>query len=302
MTRIPTIGLDATMVTSMRNARSALTAAQVQLSTGRKSETYAGLGTDAGRSLSARSIVARQTAYVAAGKQASETLDRTGAEITALRTATETFRDAVRNAMGSGDASGLTSEAGALFAAAKQTLNAQQGGRYLFGGTQTSTPPFRAGSTTAASAAADPAILFANDDVTPTARIADGADLPTGFGADVIGRQVIDAMRAFTASGTPESALSADQITALGAVATLLDSPVNGLIGAEAENGRRANRADSYMRAAQTRVDVFKSVASNAEDVDLADVAIRLSREQTALQASLQSVAKISGLTLASFL
>ena len=294
MTRIPTIGLDATMVTSMRNARSALTAAQVQLSTGRKSETYAGLGTDAGRSLSARSIVARQTAYVAAGKQASETLDRTGAEITALRTATETFRDAVRNAMGSGDASGLTSEAGALFAAAKQTLNAQQGGRYLFGGTQTSTPPFRAGSTTAASAAADPAILFANDDVTPTARIADGADLPTGFGADVIGRQVIDAMRAFTASGTPESALSADQITALGAVA--------GLIGAEAENGRRANRADSYMRAAQTRVDVFKSVASNAEDVDLADVAIRLSQEQTALQASLQSVAKISGLTLASFL
>ena len=118
----------------------------------------------------------------------------------------------------------------------------------------------------------------------------------------MIGRQVIDAMRAFTASGTPESALSADQITALGAVATLLDSAVNGLIGAEAENGRRANRADSYMRAAQTRMDVFKSVASNAEDVDLADVAIRLSQEQTALQASLQSVAKISGLTLASFL
>ncbi len=302
MTRIPTIGLDATMITSMRNARSALTAAQVQLSTGRKSETYAGLGTDAGRSLSARSVMARQTAYVAAGKQASETLDRTGAEITSLRTATETFRDAVRNAVGSGDASGLTSEMGALFAAAKQTLNAQQGGRYLFAGSQSGTPPFKAGSTAAVSAAADPATLFANDNVIPKARVADGADLPTGFGADTIGRQVIDAMRAFTASGTPEGTLTTDQVKALGSVSQLLDGAVNGLIGAEAENGRRSARADSYTQAAQTRADVFKSVASNAEDVDLADVATRLSQEQTALQASLQSVAKISGLTLASFL
>lgn len=302
MTRIPTIGLDATMITSMRNARSALTAAQVQLSTGRKSETYAGLGTDAGRSLSARSVLARQTAYVAAGKQASETLDRTGAEITSLRTATETFRDAVRNAMGSGDASGLGSELGALFAATKQTLNAQQGSRYLFAGSQSDTPPFKAGSTSAVSAAADPANLFANDDVTPKARVADGADLPTGFGADALGRQVIEAMRAFTASGTPDGTLSTDQIKALGSVAQLLDGAVNGLIGVEAENGRRSARADSYTQAAQTRADVFKSVASNAEDVDLADVATRLSQEQTALQASLQSVAKISGLTLASFL
>ena len=302
MTTISTAGLDASLLAAMRKAREGVTTAQAQLASGRKAETYAGLGLDTARSLSSRSIMARQNAYVGAARQAGQALDRSTAEVSGLRTAAETFREAVRNAVAAGDTSGLASEADALMSAARQTLNAQVNGRYLFAGSRSDAPPFQAQSLGDVAAAADPADLFGNDAIMPTARVAEGVDLPTSLPADTLATPLMDALRAFAGLGLGSGQIDNATADQLAGVAAKLDGAVDHLVDQEAELGRRSARADGFRVAAQTRADVFHGIAGTAEDADLAEVVSRLSAAQASLQASLQAMAQIGRLSLATLL
>jgi flagellar hook-associated protein 3 FlgL len=302
MTTISTAALDSSLVAAMRQAREGLTTAQTQLASGRKAETYAGLGLDATRSLSARSVMARQTAYVGAATIAGQTLERAGAEVSGLRAAAENFRTAIRTAMAAGDASGLNSEADTLMSAARQTLNAQANGRFIFGGTRTDQEPFAATTLADVSAAPATADLFKNDAIVPKARVAEGADIPTSLPADALATPLIDAMRAFAALGIGNGSLDNATVEQLGQIASSLDGAVDHLVDQEAELGRRSARADDYRTAAQSRADLFRSVAGEAEDADLAEVVTRLTAAQTSLQASLQAMAQIGKLSLATLL
>jgi flagellar hook-associated protein 3 FlgL len=302
MTTISTAGLDLSLLNAMRQARDGVTVAQQQLASGRKSETYSGLGLDAARSLSSRSVMARQSAYVGAANQAGQAIDRANAEVGGLRAAAETFRAAVRNAMAAGDASGLASEAEALMSKARQTLNSQVNGRYLFAGARSDAPPFAADTLADVAAAATPADLFTNDAIVPRARVAEGVDLPTSLPADTLATPLVEAMRAFAALGIGNGTIDNATITQLGEVATALDGAVDHLVDQEAELGRRSVRADDYKAEAQTRADIFRGIAGDAEDADLAEVVSRLTAAQTSLQASLQAMAQIGRLSLATML
>src|SRR6476646_138420 len=127
---------------SIRNINQQLTDLSAQLSTGKLSQNYSGMGTDEGFAIAARSQISNIDAY-------SSTMTSVGVNInlenTALQTLT-TIRNTVQTAAASAaqdiNYNGQTvaqDTAAAQFAAMVGVLNTQSGDRYLFSGTAVGT-------------------------------------------------------------------------------------------------------------------------------------------------------------------
>lgn len=191
----------------------------------------------------------------------------------------------------------LATKVRALIEEAKQHGNATVAGRYVFGGTETTTPPFP--PTAAPPAAPD---SYAGNTETIAREVGPGVAvvinqpgskvLGTGAPGDLLG--VLRSIADHLDSGDRAALRSADL--------QALDGRVDAILSVRADNGAISER----LEAAITRLAQFEESTlgqlSETEDADFAQTMITLNMQQVAYEASLKAGANIVQPSLMDFL
>lgn len=301
MTRVATIPLQSTMSSAIMRAQEKLAATQTQLSTGKKAATFADLGTESVRNLSAHTLLARQEAQSTVSKRVGTTLSLYQANMEGIEDATSDLRSSLMNAIGTGDSAGLQEAIQTAFDQFRTSLNASEGGTPLFAGSQIDQAPFSVN--TLADAAATPgASAFHNDTVKANARVADGVDVKYGVGASEIGANLYEAFRTLGAAGAIGTKLTDAQLDSIKQAVSQIDTGLGDLRAVNAENGRKQNQVDTLASRGEERGLVLKNVIQENEDADLGQVAIDLAQQKSVLEASYSVFAQLSGLNLTNYL
>lgn len=301
MNRVATIPLQRTMSGAIMRSQEKLAITQTQLSTGKKAATFADLGTESVRNLSAHSLLARQEAQSTVSKRVGTTLSLYQANFEGIEDAVSDMRTGLMNAVGTGDSAGLQEAIQTAFDQFRTSLNASEGGTPLFGGSQVDQAPFSVD--TLADAAVTPgASAFHNDAVRANARVADNVDVSYGVGASEIGASLYEAFRTLGAAGTIGSKLTDAQLNSIKQAMTQIDTGLGDLRAINAENGRKQNQVDTLATRGDERSLVLKNVIQDNEDADLGQVAIDLAQNKSVLEASYSVFAQLSGLNLTNYL
>ena len=184
-----------------------------------------------------------------------------------------------------------------LIEQAKDHGNTTLGGRYVFGGTNTTTPPFPA---TAAPPAAPDSYAGNTDtlarEIGPGVSVAinqpGSAVLGTGAAGDLLG--VLRTIADHLDSGDHASLRSTDLVA--------LDHGVDNVLGLRAANGAVSNRLDAALsRLGQVEESTLTRL-SETEDADFTSTMITLNTQQTAYEAALKAGANVVQASLMDFL
>ncbi len=301
MTRVATIPLQRTMAGAISRAQEQLVDTQRQLSTRKKAATFADLGTEAVRNLSAHSLLARQDAQATVSKRVGTTLSLYQANLEGIDDATSDLRTSLMKAVGTGDSAGLQEAIQTAFDQFRTSLNASEGGTPLFGGSQIDQAPFSVD--TLAQAATTPAAnAFHNDTVRANARVADGVDISYGVGASEIGANLYEAFRTLGQAGDIGVKPTDAQMDAIKQAVAQLNTGLGDVRAINADNGRKQNQVDTLTARGEARGLVLQGVIQDNEDADLGQVAIDLAQQKTVLEASYSVFAQLSGLNLTAYL
>lgn len=301
MKRVATLPLQETMAKSIMRANTKLADTQRQLSTGKKSDTYAGLGADAIRTVTARALLVKTETHVAVSRQLGTKLTIYDSYLGQMEKGLSNLREAVASGLGTKVTVGLQMTLEATFGEFANSLNAQDGAEPLFAGSRTDGPVFTPTSLADVMTTTN-ADAFKSDTVRQSARVGDTVTVEYGVDARSIGTDFLDAFRTLAAEAPYGEFPTATQLTALENALGQLDAGLANLRAANGENGRIQNRVETLGLRAETRIIMLNDVISRSEDVNLADVATSLATQKTALEASYSVFAKLSGLNLANYL
>ena len=301
MTRVATIPLQRTLSGAMQRSQQSLGASQLQLTTGKKAHDYAGLGIDAVRTLSARSMLSQQQSYQSVASRVGTTLSIYDANITQIDDSLSNLRKELLTALGTGNSPGIQDLVEGAFTDVRAALNAQESGIPIFAGSQTNDLPM-VPETLADLAAMAPADVFLNDSVRQSGRVGDGVDVEYGIGASDIGANLVPAFKTLAAAGPFGERLTDAQKLAISQAVDELDIGLKDVRAANAENGRKQNQVEMLETRAKDREILLTDVIGSVEDADLGQVALNISQRQTILEASYSVFSQLSSLSLVRFL
>jgi len=299
MTRIATIPQQRITANSIQRNQERLAVTQAQLASGRKANDLAALGSEAVRTLSTHSMLARAEAQSSVARQLGTTLALYDTAISGIETIGASLQQSLLTARGTGETAGLQDTIESGFAQFSALLNADEGGVPLFGGGQ-SAAPFAPAAL--ADLSATPASDFGNGPVRASARVADNLDMTYGITASDLGGRMAQVFRGLADAGPFTGALTMTQHDALKTAATALDEAMTGVRALNAENGHRQAKVETLATRADDRAILFKGIISANEDADLGQIAMDLSQQKTMLQASYSVFSQLSGLSLVDWL
>ena len=175
------------------------------------------------------------------------------------------------------------------------SLNTNFGGRYIFGGTQTTTLPFEIIKDDAGEVAG---IKYKGNDQNITREISPGVnlDLMTD-GLKLVGNDTIGNL--FTGI---TRALQNDDTEALSNVLTETNAGIDQVVTFRTEIGAISNRLDSALSRNESQDLNLQEMLSSKEDIDIAQKYMQFSMEQVAYQASLQMGTKVLSTTILDYL
>ncbi|MFM9977360.1 MAG: flagellin [Sphingomonadaceae bacterium] len=301
MSRVAFIPLQRTMSAAIQRSQEALAKTQEQLATGKKAKDFAGLGTEAVRTLSTRSLLARQDAYAAVSNRIGTTLALNDANMLAIESTAVTLKNELLSAIGTGVGTGLNQAIAAAFDQFRGALNATDGEGSLFGGSRTDGPAFLP-TTLVATVGIPASAAFANDDIKASARLSDTVDVEYGVTASAIGSGLYTAWQTLAAAGPIGDPPTPAQLTSLSQAAGEIDAGLASLRAVNAENGRKQAQTETLADRAGARAVLLSGIIEANEDADLGEVAMNLAQQKTQLQASYSVLAQLSELSLANYL
>lgn len=295
-----------------------LAAVLQQQSTGRVSDSYAGLNTAARTSVDLRPAMTHAQVWQANIDSAAARLDLTQTVLTQISAVAKDFYAQTNNIndINAADIPNIAAQAKVALNQVAQLLNTKQGETYIFAGQDSHNPPLPdtdAGTVGAALLASDTATAPFSATLgtaVPKVEVGDGQFVSAGLVANAnalavsapptTGSYMRDLMRglATLAAMTPATAtlaLGADTRARLGSAISAMGTEA-GTLGT-VQNDLQARKTTW----GAVQITLAKQV-SNVEDADMAQVATRVSSLQTQLQASYQVIAGVKSLTLANFL
>jgi flagellar hook-associated protein 3 FlgL len=263
---------------------------------------FADLGPEAVRTVATRTVASREADYAAAAARTGATLTIYDTNIGGLHDSASRFREVLLTAIGTGNGNGVSAELESLFGQTRSTLNAREGGRLMFAGTATESPPFTPASLGELAALPSADAALANDTGRVSVRLSDGHSLEYGLLADETGRNVVEAMRKVAGAGIPNGRMDDAQRAALTDALTALDAGLGDLRSVQARNGSRQGNVERAGTDARDRNTLLTKIVSDVEDADYAQIAASLIATQTALKASYSVFAQMREMSLTNYL
>ncbi|MCB2097283.1 MAG: flagellin [Parvularculaceae bacterium] len=305
MTRISDLGFQQILLNSFQRAQAGAEVRQIQLSTGKISDRYSGIGVSTAQLLSSEGIIERASAYEKSSAIAASRLQTQEAALTSIADSVAALREQFVVTLATGGAELLAPNIAAEAQRIIGALNTEFGGVYVFGGVDGSVPPVTAQSIADIGAAPDTNGLFI-DAARQRLAVEEGVTVNGGATAREIASDLFEKLKelanapaslgAFSGSLTPaQTTFISQKIAELDVISDQLYSELglNGLAQGQAEDAR--------VRNGQRR-DLAEITASELEDADLAEVVARLNQDRIAIEAAAQALSQASELSLLNFL
>ncbi|MGI4791424.1 MAG: flagellar hook-associated protein FlgL [Janthinobacterium lividum] len=266
----------------------ALTTVQSQISSGKQLQTFSDDPAGAAQALVLRSALGDNAQYQRNATAATTFLTASEGALSSATSVVNSMRQvAVEGANSTQTPDSLAALGDQVDGAIQQLTqeaNTQVQGRYLFGGTNTTTAPYDSTQTYQGNTSA------INSQLGPNSSVQINTIGSTAFGP------------AFTALQSLKADLAAGDATAISGDIGKVDTALSALDGASATAGSKANLATAAT-AQLTRVQSeYQSADSDIENVDLAQAAVQLQSATNVYQASLAATAKAFQYSLSDFL
>jgi flagellar hook-associated protein 3 FlgL len=341
MTSISSYALSSAPRLTVSQAQTALSKAQVELSSGKLADIGLGLGSTTGTYVSLGAQSSRLQSIIDSNSTTSTTLAAATSGLDALRTTATAFLASLTEAASSGNTSGtLVTTAGANLDGLTSTLNTTVGGNAVFAGIDSAQAPMTAYTTgspaqtavqtsyTKAFNGQDPSTIsgaqmqgylagsFANlftksnyegtwssaSDTVATARISTTATVSTSVSANADPfRQLAQAYTMVKEYGGAN--LGTDAGKAVIAAATgLVSTALSGLTGAEAGIGEAQSAVSDANTSMTTQMNYLSTQSGDLVDVDASALSTRISGLQTQIQASYEITSELQQLSLVNYL
>lgn len=271
-----------------------LNSVQNQIATGKKVNTLSDDPTGSSQTLALRATLVDNAQYQRNADAASSFLTATeGALGSATNLLQQARTIAVQGASGTQSPetmTALSAQVDGLIRQLTQAANSDLHGKYLFGGTQTQTPPYPAPSGT------DPTPSYIGNSGTVNAVLGKNDTLPL----NAPGNQTFDA--AFKALQDLRNNLTAGSQSAISASIGAVDGQITAVSAVRAAAGAKLNEVTTTKQNLTRAQGEYEAAVSNIEDVDLAQAYVQLQGAQNVYQASLVTTSKAFQYSLASYL
>jgi flagellar hook-associated protein 3 FlgL len=296
VTRVSTIGNYNTVLANLMAAQQRQLEASERVSTQKNASDLKGYAASDELLTAMRSVQSRLDTYSTQNKLVADKLTTQDTALNQVADATQTARQAIADALASGDGTTLMSELQGSFSQAVGAMNARYNGTYVFSGGQINTQPVTPTllSDLTAGGPPSPAIstFFQNDQFKAQAQIDDSTTVTTGVLASNVGSNVLTAfqnMQAYVdANGSFNGPLTAAQKTFLESQLSVFDSAHTGVINVTAQNGMVQQRVESVGADITTRQNTLSQMMSGITDADMGKAAADLQMAQTSFAAAAQ--------------
>jgi flagellar hook-associated protein 3 FlgL len=308
--RVSTAGQSTYLLSQIEQANNNLNTSQAQVSSGKVSTTYTGLGDKVSLLAAAQTAQSKADAYQANTTQAVNQADLQDTQMSSLSDLANQLRQAMTTAVANNDGSTLMATAQGIFDQASDILNSKDAnGNYLYGGDKDDTAPLNVTSLSQLAALPDASDAFSNGTLKKSVMVGDGQSVQVGMLASDIGTGLMQTLKDiatfdsgstgnFAASqnmtDTQSNFLTSELPTAIGAATT-----VN---SAAASNGYTYNQLTAASDQQSSMSTMYKGFVSSLEDVDMPTAITQLNANQVALQAALQVTAQLNQVTLLNYL
>lgn len=297
--RISTASLHKQNLASINDVFGELATLNKQISTGRKADNFVDLNGKVELVSGLESKLNKIDTYVSNNSVIVTRLEIMNNSISQLQDIARDFSSNLvlrRSAVGQAGFD-FQQEANAALDKVIDALNVDVAGRYLFSGSRTNVEPVsRPIPELATDGQIDNSYYQGNSDVLST-RVSDSSEVKYGVTADELGfQQLIAAIK--TAINADASSSSAG----LDAAVNLVNASVESLASTRAKvNANTVIIRDTSTQHEQVKL-VFSEALANEVDTDIAEASIKIASNETILQATYSTFARLSNLRLSDFL
>ena len=304
--RVATNSQSQYLLSQIMQAESTLDATQAQVTSGKVSTTYAGIGDKTAVLEATRSVADRTTAYQTATTAALTQVNEQDSQLSSLSDLANSLRTAITTAVGNNDGSTLMTTAEGIFDQAAQILNAKDAnGNYIYGGDNNSQPPLNVSDMSDLSSLSSASDAFQNGSVAGSVMVADGQTVQTGVLASDVGTQLMATLKSIAdlnASGTLTSDLTTAQSASLTTAISSATDAATTINNVAAANGNVYNQLQEASDNQTTMSTLYSNFMSNIQDVDMSTAITQLNQNQVALQAAVQVTSQLNQVSLLNYL
>lgn len=299
MTRIASMGLQQSMIDSMMQSQGRLATLQDQLATGKKASNYRDLGADAAKTLSARAIKDRTVAFQSTGKQLTNTLNLYDVKFSQLSDLASKLKSALA-LHNDQSAASLQETIDQSFDEFRSVLLAEDAGFPMFAPPKGEGAPFKVDTFANATMTDDQA--FGVNTGRNTALVSDGIVMAYGADARTVGSDFLAAFRVLANQPRLSGQITTAQQDAINTAIANLSKAEVAINTATAQNGDNLRRLSSLDAVAERRVSTLTDIISSYEDVNIAEVASKITQQKTLLETSYAAFSQLSNLSLVKYL
>jgi flagellar hook-associated protein 3 FlgL len=301
--RVATFARNEQMLAAALRTQSRLAELQMQEATGLVATDYGGLGAGAKRTIDLQVSVARAESYVDATNLAKGRVELMYSVMGTLADRLTDLRSQIAAASGATTGTGESLKAAAqeLLEDFASMLNTRYEGRYLFAGGRTDTEPVDISDPPyppATSPSTANTSYYQGDGQIASVRVSDTQVVAYGVTADDPAFE--QALRSLSlVANIPADPLDRDT---LDEASDLLIDALDSVLAVQTRLSLDARSMEDAVAGQQDYIEFAKSLVSDLTEVDVAEVAARLSSYQAQLEASYASMAKIQSLNLCDYL
>jgi flagellar hook-associated protein 3 FlgL len=299
--RVATFALNDRMLSASLTTQSRMAEMQMQQASGQKSSSLGDFGASGKTLIDLEISLSRSQTYTASAREASSRVESMYGIMDTVNELLTNFRvslTAIKSTSISPETKQALSETAAYTLSELSTLlNTQYEGRYLFGGSATTTPPIDFANY----AVTDPTVpntdYYQGNQTLASAQVSAEQSVNYGVAASDAGFE--KAFRAFSIIADANGVFDIDTVDAsLELIMQAIDRTA-GIQGTLALNASALERA---VRREEDFQEMFLSNISGIRDVDVTQVAVRLTAYEVQLQASFATMAKVNNLSLLDYL
>lgn len=239
-----------------------------------------------------QSSLAKTESFAEVNQTVSDRLDSQDLALTTVSGAASSAKDAIMDALASGDASATMTALQGAFSSALDGLNYVHNGQYLFGGGNDDKAPVTITSLSALGALANVSTGFQNGDIKKSSRIDAHTTIQTGMLASDLGTSLMQTFQDIKKynddplTGPFGQPLTDAQKTFLTTKSQELNTHYDNLVQQTSLNGTLQSRVENTTKSLTGQATALSGLISKRTDVDLAKAYSDLQMAQVSVQAS----------------
>lgn len=299
ISNVSTYGALQSLLQNMGTVQNSLNNSQEQVSSGYVSQTFDGISPDVQRLTSMNAQLTRISNYQTGNTTIIGQMQTASTVLGQATTIAGSIKSLIQSQIsGTLNVSAFNQQIQSQLSSLAAALNTSYGGNYIFGGTNTSSPPVKTPVPANNVVGVPDDSYYQGGDLSPMVRISDSQTLTPGINANDLSFQKIiagvnQALQASVSGNTAQTLKSAED---------LVDSGLQGVISLQSTVNSNILTVQQYNTQSQSIQTYFKSVVSNITSSDVVSLSAKVAQDTSVLQASFATFARISQLSLVSYL